>query len=104
MGTEANSVCHEEPEGGRHQIGGREHGTQDRAVESGCRKERLTFSGVLGAGEVALRSWGFGKVGLPSKNKTRDFLGGAVVKNPPANAGDTGSIPGPGRYHMPWSN
>ena len=25
-----------------------------------------------------------------------DFPGGAVVKNPPANAGDVGSIPGPG--------
>ena len=25
------------------------------------------------------------------------FPGGAVVKNPPANAGDTGSIPGLGR-------
>ena len=34
----------------------------------------------------------------------RDFLGGAVVKNPPANAGDTGSSPGPGRSHMLWSN
>ena len=32
-----------------------------------------------------------------------DFPGGAVVKNPPANAGDTGSIPGPGRSHMPRS-
>ena len=29
------------------------------------------------------------------------FSGGAVVKNPPANAGDTGSSPGPGRSHMP---
>ena len=28
------------------------------------------------------------------------FPGGAVVKNPPANAGDTGSSPGPGRSHM----
>ena len=28
-----------------------------------------------------------------------DFLGGPVVKNPPANEGDTGSIPGPGRFH-----
>ena len=27
-----------------------------------------------------------------------------VVKNPPANAGDTGSSPGPGRSHMPRSN
>ena len=34
----------------------------------------------------------------------RDFPGGAVVKNPPANAGDMGSSPGPGRSHMPWSN
>ena len=33
-----------------------------------------------------------------------DFPGGAVVKNPPANAGDMGSIPGPGRSHMPQSN
>ena len=33
-----------------------------------------------------------------------DFPGGAVVKNPPANVGDTGSSPGPGRFHMPWSN
>ena len=34
-------------------------------------------------------------VGLP---------GGAVVKNPPAKAGDTGSIPDPGRSHMLRSN
>ena len=27
-----------------------------------------------------------------------------MVKNPPANAGDMGSISGPGRYHMPQSN
>ena len=32
------------------------------------------------------------------------FPGGAVVKNPPANAGDTGSDPDPGRFHMLWSN
>ena len=33
-----------------------------------------------------------------------DFPRGAVVKNPPANAVDMGSIPGPGRSHMRWSN
>ena len=32
------------------------------------------------------------------------FPGGTVVKNPPANAEDTGSSPGPGRSHMPQSN
>ena len=30
--------------------------------------------------------------------------GGAVVKSPPANAGDTGSSPGPGKSHMPRSS
>ena len=35
---------------------------------------------------------------------TRDFPGGSVVKNLPANPGDMGSIPGPGRSHMPRSN
>ena len=33
--------------------------------------------------------------GLPS---------GQVVKNPPANAGDTGSIPGLGGSHVPQGN
>ena len=33
-----------------------------------------------------------------------DFPGGAEIKNPPANAGDMGSSPGPGRSHMPRSN
>ena len=33
-----------------------------------------------------------------------DFPGGAVVKNLPANAGDTGLSPGPGRSHMPRGN
>ena len=32
------------------------------------------------------------------------FLGDTVVESPPANAGDTGSSPGPGRSHMPRSN
>ena len=31
----------------------------------------------------------------------QDFPGGPVVKNPPANAGCTGSTPGPGRVHLP---
>ena len=45
----------------------------------------------------------------PVKHSLQDtklggFPGGTVVENPPANAGDTGSISGPGRSHMPWSN
>ena len=38
------------------------------------------------------------------KSPLKDFPGGAVVKNTPANAGDTGSSPGPARSHMPRSN
>ena len=37
-------------------------------------------------------------------NTGRGFPGGAVVENPPASAGNTGSIPGPGRSHMPRTN
>ena len=39
-----------------------------------------------------------------NKKKFKDFPGDTVVKNPPANAGDMGSIPAPGRSHMPRSN
>ena len=38
------------------------------------------------------------------KRSQTDFPGDTVVKNPPANAGDVGSSPGPGRSHMPLSN
>ena len=41
---------------------------------------------------------------LALKLQEWDFPGGAVVKNPPANAGDMGSSPGPRRSHMPWSD
>ena len=41
---------------------------------------------------------------LKSKESWRDFPGGTVVKNPPANAGHMGWSPGPGRSHMPQSN
>ena len=33
-----------------------------------------------------------------------DFPDGTVDKNPPANAGDTDSIPSPGRFHMLQGN
>ena len=32
---------------------------------------------------------------MKNENKVWDFPGGAVVENPPANAGDSGSSPGP---------
>ena len=32
------------------------------------------------------------------------FPGGSVLKNPPANAGEMGSIPDLGRSHVPWNH
>ena len=45
-----------------------------------------------------------GKGSEKKKNRCRDFPSGPVVKNPPVSAGKTGSIPGPGRSHMPRGN
>ena len=57
-------------------------------------------------GIAAPYSWGKKMVAQQKffKMSASDFPGGAVVKNPPANAGDMGSSPGPGRSHMPRSN
>ena len=38
------------------------------------------------------------------KASSMDFPGGPVVKNLPANPGDTGLIPGLGRFDIPWGN
>ena len=41
---------------------------------------------------------------LIHKELLLDFPGDPVDKNPPANARDMGSIPGPGRFHRTRSN
>ena len=49
---------------------------------------------------------GHKKCDLPlvsSNKKPRGFPGGSVVKNPPANTGDTSLIPGLGGFHMRWN-
>ena len=52
--------------------------------------------------QIPLKSLG-APTGL-NKKYYLGFPGGAVVENPPASAGDTGSSPGLGRFHMPRSN
>ena len=42
--------------------------------------------------------------GNANQNYSEDFPGGAVDKNLPTNAGNVGSIPSQGRFHMPWSS
>ena len=41
---------------------------------------------------------------LHSKLQGKGMPGGSVVNSPPANTGDTGSIPSLGQSHMRWSN
>ena len=38
------------------------------------------------------------------KQMVSGFPDGPVVKNPPADAGDEGLIPGQGGFHMPWGS
>ena len=56
--------------------------------------------------DIVTTRWNCFKKNKKNKYKLslRDFRGGTVVENPPANAGDTGSIPGLGRSHMLRSN
>ena len=48
--------------------------------------------------------WAKMSMALSLRYSVEGFPGGPVVKNPPRNAGDTSSIPGPGRCHMSQSN
>ena len=67
-----------------------------------------TFSNVctvfIDDGSSERYGWDCAQCHLIFKVSHSGFPGGAVVKNPPANAGDTGASPGPGRSHMLWSN
>ena len=62
-----------------------------------CSMELLLWSlsscSPYGSKQWTIKIWAF-----------QDFPGGTVLKNPPANAGDMGSIPGLRRSHMPQSN
>ena len=61
------------------------------------------FPHLLSPGSHKCESRDF-PVGPVVKTVLQGFPGGSVVKNPPASAGDTGSITDPGRSHVPWSN
>ena len=40
---------------------------------------------------------------LYSKKDILDFPSSTVDESLPANVGDLGFVPGPGRFHMPWN-
>ena len=66
--------------------------------------ERIPLDEFMFLYEKGELSYGMGKRQRFGKAHMAGFPGGAVVENPPANAGDTGSSPGPGRSHMLRSN
>ena len=88
----------------------------------GCPTKHQCWNGILSPlnclyafvkNQLSIHVWGvLGLYSVPliyvpifmSKPNRWDFPGSTVVKNLSANAGATGSIPGPGRSHMPWSN
>ena len=70
-------------------------------VDGGKGRPRLAPTSMLESVSKRLRHLARPMVKNP---EVRDFPGGTVVGSPPANAGDTGSIPGLGGSHMPWSN
>ena len=61
----------------------------------------VSLFGPYSPSVVIIQSGALFKNSSAKENLRRDFPGGTVDKNPPANAGDTGSIPDPGRSHMP---
>ena len=71
-------------------------------IDSQTQRMNLCLPGE-GQGEGIVREFGIVHVHT-AIFKTGDFPGGAVVKNPPANAGDMSFIPSPGGSHMPWNN
>ena len=77
--------------------------------EEGAKKVLEPWGGMTG--EDAAVSAGRGALEMevlqwlhPLKTTARDFPGGPAVKNLSVNIGDTGLIPGLGRFHMPQSN
>ena len=45
-----------------------------------------------------------GRLQVSKNAENKDFPGSPAVENPPANSGDTGSIPGLGRIYLSQSN
>ena len=52
---------------------------------------------------MATQSSGMTAHNFKSNIKNWGFPGGSVVQKPSANVGDTGLIPGPGRFYTPQS-
>ena len=70
---------------------------QDAAGSLGRRERTWDFRSVVQP-QPLLAAWPHLEMELMIP--ALDFSGGPLVKNPPVNAGNTGSVSGPGRSHM----
>ena len=78
---------------------------EDWGGEEGERRQREEKSGLgnrVGGRHAAGRQVR-SEVGFKNDDVS-DFPVGPVAENPPANAGDMGSILGLGKFHIPWGN
>ena len=75
-------------------------------VLPGCKKDKYPrYSGISSQSVFFTWPWQFVSLDfIANKIGPEGFPGGAVDQSLPDNAGDTGSIPGLGGSHMPWSN
>ena len=62
------------------------------------------FNNVGKTGQLHAKESSWAIFSAHRREQNQNFSGGPVVKNPPPNAGDTVSIPGPERLHLPQSN
>ena len=73
-----------------------------------CLRLRTSTAGCTDSGSIPSRGTKIPHAMQPKKKYIKKiisgFPGGAVVENLLANAGNTGSSPGLGRFHMPRSN
>ena len=65
---------------------------------------KMSLSGGEGSYSLSLKAWSASARERVRNASSRGFTAGSVVKNPPASAGDMGSIPDLGRSHVPWSD
>jgi len=100
--TEKESWClwGEGENGSEREMGNPGFGWEERLVGILDRYYPVHLATVSSAREEETKAWAF-LCGGRQSGTTWNFSGESVLKNLPANAKDTGSIPGPGRPHMP---
>ena len=73
-------------------------------MHKSSRHREAIIQEMLGVKKVVWYTWSLRYNVKVTKERLKDFSGGPVVKNLPANPGDMGSIPSTGRSRVPQGN